>query len=92
MEDRDRDLSLNGFNDTNLNELGFSKVICKLLTKIPFRLLCTSIVTLVNPRTINGNEHLVVTSLMLTNNDKTTTFTKPLMFKFENIVSQSSLN
>jgi hypothetical protein len=92
MEDRDRDINLNLYNDTNQNELAFSKPTCEVLTQISYRLLCTSNVTVANPRSVNDNNdgdgHLVITPLILKSNEKRTTFPKPLRIKFENIVRE----
>ncbi|CAF1122720.1 unnamed protein product [Rotaria sordida] len=89
IEDRDRDINLYGYDGTLLNELGFSKPTCTVLTQIPYRLLCKSIVTIANPHSVYDNNdydgHLVVTLLTLTSNNKTITFSKPLRIKFENI-------
>ncbi|CAF0726212.1 unnamed protein product [Adineta steineri] len=91
MEDRDRDIDLTALNDDdNPNELGFSKPTCELSIHNPDRLLCTSIVTVINPRLFDDDnntpvEHLIINTLILTSNDKTMTFPKPLRIKIENI-------
>jgi hypothetical protein len=96
MEDRDRDITLNRVNSTNNNELGFSKPTCEVITEVPYRLLCISIVTVANPRSVydnnDGDGHLVITPLILTSNDKTMTFPKLLRIKFENIVRYLLMN
>ncbi|CAF1281839.1 unnamed protein product [Rotaria sp. Silwood1] len=89
IEDHDRDIYLQGYDGTLLTELGFSKPTCTFLTEIPFRLLCTSIVTVANPRSFyddnDHDRHLVITLLTLTSNNKTMTFSNPLRIQFENI-------
>jgi hypothetical protein len=90
MEDRNRDITLNQVDSMNNNELSFSKPSCEPITGSLSHLLCTSIVTVSNPRLTyknnQGDGHLVTTPLILTINSKTMTFTKPLRIKFENIV------
>lgn len=96
MEDRDRDITLNKINSTNENELSFSKPTCETITEIPYRLLCTSIVTVVNPRSIydnnDGDGYLIITPLILTSNTITMIFSKLLRIKFENIVRNLVIN
>jgi hypothetical protein len=86
FEDRDRDLNLTGYDITGVNELGFSKPICQLLTDNLYRLLCSSNVTVANPRSISADEYLIITSLILKSNNKSMPFSKPLKLKFENFV------
>lgn len=92
MEDRDRDLDLTGFQLINNNELTFSKPSCELISEIPYRSLCTSIVTVNNPDLVydnnDGDGHVLITSLTLTSDGNNITFPRPLRIKFENIVSE----
>ena len=92
IEDRDRDLDLTGFQSIENNELNFSKPSCELVSDTPYRLLCTSIVTVNNSNKVyennDGDGHLVITSLTLTSNNHSITFPRPLRIKFENIVRE----
>ncbi|CAM4782539.1 unnamed protein product [Rotaria magnacalcarata] len=89
IEDRDQDIDLNGYDNSDLTEFGFSKPTCDLVSEIPYRLLCNSTVTVAHPHSeyyqnaLNG--HIVVTSLTLISNNKTMNFSKLLRIKFENI-------
>ena len=89
IEDHDQLVNLNGLDPTGANELGFAKPTCDLVSEVPFRLLCRSTVFVANarPDDNSNNEHLIVTPLQLTRNEKTNVFPKPLRLKFENIVS-----
>ncbi len=89
IEDRNRDINLNIYNQTNENRLSFSKPTCQILTENPYRLLCTSIISVINPHSIYGDEHLIITPLILTINQKIIKFQQILTIKFENIVTNS---
>ena len=83
-------MSLNGLNQFGNKELGFTKPICDMISEIPYRLLCHSIVFVENPRqpstTDETNGHLIDTPLNLMSNAKDMTFPKSFRLKFENIV------
>jgi len=89
IEDRNRDINLNIYNQTNENQLSFSKPTCQILTENPYRLLCTSIISVINPHSIYGDEYLITTPLILTINQKIIKFQQILTIKFENIVTDS---
>lgn len=91
MEDHDRNLTLDGLNQFDQKELGFTKPICSLLTENPYRLLCESKVFVDTPQLPPGSEHLngyvITTPLNLTSDVKVKSFPKPFRLKFENIVT-----
>lgn len=92
IEDRDRIVDLIGFQSIEKNEFNFSQPSCQFISDSPYRLLCTSIVTINNSSIIHQdhdeNGHLVITSLTLTSNNQSIIFPRSLRIKFENIVSE----